>query len=264
MLVAALYRFTKFDDPHGLRATISAWCEELETCGTLLLAAEGINGTVSGEEARVTELIARLRSLPGCGDMDVKYSTAPGHPFGRMKVKVKREIVTMGVEGLDPASRAGVHVAPRDWNALVSDPGTIVIDTRNDYEVALGSFAGAIDPALRNFREFPAWFARQQAQWREEGKPQPRVAMFCTGGVRCEKSTAYARSLGIEEVYHLQGGILKYLEEVPESESLWRGNCFVFDERVSVGHDLKPGGERMCGTCNWPVGLGESHQCAAG
>ncbi len=261
--VAALYRFTTFDDPPALRAVILGWCADLGIRGTLLLAREGINGTVSGGEESIADLVARLRGLPGCAELEVKYSRAERHPFGKMKVKLKREIVTMNAGELDPARNAGLYVEPQDWNALIQDPDTILIDTRNDYEVAVGTFAGAKDPNIRTFSDFPAWFAREKAGWEAEGRAAPKVAMFCTGGIRCEKSTAFARGLGLEQVYHLKGGILKYLEEIPQDQSLWQGNCFVFDERVSVRHGLEPSGDRMCETCGWPYGPGEIHQCAA-
>lgn len=260
--VAALYRFARFDDPGALCPLIRQWCDALAIRGTLLVAEEGLNGTVSGRTEDIAALVAKLESLPGCEGLEVKYSRAPEHPFGRMKVKRKREIVTMGVPGLDPAREAGLYVEPKDWNALIADPGTIVIDTRNDYEVMIGTFAGAEDPALHCFREFPAWLAERQAQWRREGGPEPKVAMFCTGGIRCEKSTALARSLGVEQVYHLKGGILRYLEEIPEEQSLWSGHCFVFDERVSVGHGLMPGNDRLCRRCGRPYAADGEHACA--
>lgn len=259
--VAALYRFTPFDDPEAVREQVRHWCDHHHICGTLLLAREGINGTVSGLPQDIAALIADLRRLPGCADLDVKYSWAPKHPFGRMKVKRKREIVTMGVADIDPVHHAGLYVEPQDWNALISDPDTILIDTRNDYEVEIGSFAGAIDPDLHRFRDFPAWLEARRTQWRQEGRADPKVAMFCTGGIRCEKSTAYARSLGLEQVYHLKGGILRYLEEVPEADSLWNGRCFVFDERVSVGHGLEPGDDRLCRSCGRPYAAGTDHRC---
>lgn len=261
--VAALYRFAPFDDPSGLRETIAGWCAQRDIRGTLLLAEEGINGTVSGDPAAIDALIADLRGLPGCAGMDVKYSEAPAHPFGRMKVKLKREIVTMGVDRIDPQHHAGLYVEPQDWNALIADPDTILIDTRNDYEVSIGTFEGAIDPDLHCFREFPAWLDHERARWAAEGRAEPKVAMFCTGGIRCEKSTAYARSLGLEQVYHLKGGILRYLEEIPEAESLWRGNCFVFDERVSVAHGLAPTADRLCRHCGRPYPEGAPHNCPA-
>jgi len=261
--VAALYHFTRFEDPERLRGRLLEICISLGIRGTLLLAHEGINGTVSGTPDNVERLIAELRALPGCAGLDVKYSGAREHPFARMKVKVKREIVTMGIEGMDPARDAGSHVDPKDWNALIARRGMIVIDTRNDYEVELGTFAGALNPGIASFREFPAWFAAMKDKWAEEGKAPPPVAMFCTGGIRCEKSTALARGLGCEEVYHLKGGILRYLEEIPAKDSLWQGNCFVFDERVSVGHSLAPTEDRMCGRCGRPYGAGTGHGCFA-
>jgi len=259
--VAALYRFTDFEDPASLKPIIKGWCDALGIRGTLLLAREGINGTISGTDASVARLIGQLRGLQGCGEIEVKYSRAEQHPFGRMKVKLKREIVTMSAGELDPARNAGIYVEPHDWNALISDPDVIVIDTRNDYEVAVGTFAGAIDPNIRNFSEFPAWFEREKASWEAEGRAEPKVAMFCTGGIRCEKSTAFAQALGMDQVYHLKGGILKYLEEIPENQSLWQGNCFVFDERVSVGHGLTLTGDRMCTECGWPYASDEQHDC---
>ena len=259
--VAALYQFTHFDDPAALKPLILGWCADLGIKGTLLLAREGINGTISGGENAIAAVVGRLRGLPGCAGLEVKYSRAEAHPFGRMKVKLKREIVTMNAGDLDPARDAGVYIEPQDWNALISDPETIVIDTRNDYEVAIGTFAGAIDPDIRSFSDFPAWFEREKAGWEEEGRAKPKIAMFCTGGIRCEKSTAFARGLGLENVYHLKGGILKYLEEIPENQSLWQGNCFVFDARVSVGHGLALTGDRMCAECGWPYGADEAHDC---
>ncbi len=261
LCVAALYHFTRFDDPASLRGPLLERCAALDIHGTLLLAGEGINGTISGLAGNVERLIADLRQLPGCADMDVKYSQAREHPFARMKVKLKREIVTMGVDGVDPLRDVGTHVEPRDWNALLARDDVILIDTRNDYEVEIGSFAGAVNPEITRFREFPAWFSGLKAQWAAQGKAQPAVAMFCTGGIRCEKSTAFARSIGCEEVYHLKGGILRYLEEIPAEESLWRGHCFVFDERVSIGQGLALTEDHMCGRCGRPHAAGAAHQC---
>jgi UPF0176 protein len=173
-------------------------------------------------------------------------------PFHRMKVRLKREIVTMGEPDIDPLEDVGHYVDPADWNALIADPGTIVIDTRNDYEVAVGSFAGALDPKTRSFRDFPAWFREHRDELVGDGPP-PRIAMFCTGGIRCEKSTAFLKAEGLDDVYHLKGGILKYLETVPEAESLWEGECFVFDQRVAVGHGLAPGTHGLCHACRMPV-----------
>lgn len=259
--VAALYHFTHIDDPASLRDRLRKKCEVLGIRGTLLLAAEGMNGTISGAVDNVERLLAELRGLPGCAGLDVKYSGAREHPFARMKVKLKPEIVTMGVEGIDAARDAGTHVDPEEWNALLARPDLILIDTRNDYEVELGTFAGALNPNIRNFREFPAWFSDLKERLRENGQSAPPIAMFCTGGIRCEKSTAFARSVGCQEVYHLKGGILRYLEEIPAENSLWRGNCFVFDERVSVGQDLALTDDRMCRQCGRPHPFGTGHDC---
>lgn len=219
--------------------------------GTLLLAAEGINGTIAGEPAGVAAVVDHIRSLPDCADLDVKLSRASAMPFHRMKVRLKREIVTMG-QAVDPRASTGTYVDPVDWNTLISSPDTIVIDTRNAYEVAIGSFDGAIDPETNSFRDFPDWFRRERGRLLGAGKP-PKVAMFCTGGIRCEKSTAFLKQEGIEEVYHLKGGILKYLETIPETESLWRGECFVFDRRVAVGPGLAEGSHTLCYACRRPL-----------
>jgi UPF0176 protein len=244
--VAALYRFTPVDDPQGLRDRIAERCAALGIRGTLLLASEGINGTIAGPAEAIDAILADLRALPGCADLDVKRATAAAMPFHRLKVRVKREIVTMG-EAVDPAN-AGTYVAPAEWNALVADPDTVVIDTRNAYEVAVGTFPGSVDPGTAGFADFPAWFRTNRAAF--EGK---RVAMFCTGGIRCEKATALLKREGVEDAHHLRGGILRYLEEVPEADSLWDGECFVFDERVAVGQGLAPGTHVLCRACRMPV-----------
>ena len=250
--VAALYRFTRFDDVASLRAPLQRICNEQGICGTLLLAPEGINGTIAGSPAGIDAVLDHIRALPDCADLDVKLSTASATPFHRMKVRIKREIVTMGQPGLDPRTSVGTYVDSQDWNALISDPGTIVIDTRNDYEVAVGTFAGAIDPKTASFRDFPEWFRQEKERLLGTGTP-PKVAMFCTGGIRCEKSTAFLKQEGIEDVFHLKGGILKYLETVPEEESLWQGECFVFDQRVTIGHGLVEGSYALCHACRLPV-----------
>lgn len=237
--VAALYRFASFDDPAALRQPLADLCAGHGVMGTLLLAREGVNGTIAGSEAGIAAVLDHIRGLPDCAGLDVKYSTAAGMPFQRMKVRLKKEIVTMKVPGLDPARDAAPYVDPADWNALVDDPDTVLIDTRNGFEVGYGSFAGAIDPETKSFGDFPGWW-RANAD-RFAGK---RVAMFCTGGIRCEKSTAFLRHEGVEDVVHLKGGILAYLEQVPEADSRWHGSCFVFDERVSVGHGLVEVGEK--------------------
>ena len=260
--VAALYRFAPLPDPETLAQELRALCAQLGTCGTLILAQEGVNGTVAGTTEAIRRLIDHLRALPGCADLDVKYATSEAAPFARMKIKVKAEIVTLGAGDLDPATQAGTHLDPAAWNALLADPDTLVIDTRNDYEVACGTFKGAIDPATPSFRAFPAWFDAFAERLRAEGRT-PKIAMFCTGGIRCEKSTALARSRGFEDVYHLRGGILRYLEEMPETQSLWQGDCYVFDERVAVGHGLTPGGHSQCPDCGSPYRRETGHACPA-
>ncbi|USU11894.1 rhodanese-related sulfurtransferase [Sphingomonadaceae bacterium OTU29THOMA1] len=247
--VCALYRFTPFTDPAALKPPLLAACEAAGVRGTLLLAHEGINGTIAGTDAGMEAVLAHIRALPGCADLDVKESRAGTMPFHRTKVRVKAEIVTMGEPAIEPLD-AGHYVEPADWNALIADPKTVLIDTRNDYEVAVGTFAGAIDPATRTFRDFPAWF-RDHRDALVAGDKQ--VAMFCTGGIRCEKATAFLKAEGIEDVFHLKGGILKYLEDVPAEDSAWQGECFVFDERVAVGHALVPGTHGLCRACRMPV-----------
>lgn len=248
--VAALYQFAPFDDPAALQEPLLSLCNAGSVKGTILLAREGINGTIAGTEAAISIVVDHIRTLPGCAALDVKYSTARQMPFYRMKVRIKKEIVTLGEPDVDPARNAGRYVEPSEWNAVISDPDTIVIDTRNGFEVAVGSFKGAVDPGTQSFSQFPAWFR----EYRKTLPPQPKVAMFCTGGIRCEKSTAFLRAEGIENVVHLKGGILKYLETVPAEESLWEGECFVFDERVSVGHGLVLGTLELCRGCRAPLG----------
>lgn len=250
--VAALYHFARFDQCAALRVPLADLCRAHGIKGTLLLAREGINGTIAGTAGGIAAVLEHIRALPGCAALEVKYSAAAEMPFHRMKVRIKQEIVTMGEPDIDPLCDVGHYVKPQDWNALISDPGTILIDTRNDYEVAVGTFAGAINPGTASFRDFPAWFRAQRDALLGQGVP-PKVAMFCTGGIRCEKSTAFLRAEGIEAVYHLQGGILKYLEEVPAEQSLWQGECFVFDERVTVGQGLAPGSYGLCRACRRPV-----------
>jgi UPF0176 protein len=248
LTVAALYHFTRFPDPATLRDGLLEVCRAGGVKGSLLIAGEGINGTIAGERRAIDAVLAHIRSLPGCAGLVWKESHAEAAPFGRMKVRVKREIVTMGQPDVDPLAGVGRYVAPQDWNALISAPDVAVIDTRNDYEVAIGTFAGAVDPGTQAFGAFPAWW--QENRDRFAGK---RIAMFCTGGIRCEKSTNYLMAQGVAEVFHLQGGILKYLAEVPQETSLWQGECFVFDERVSVGHGLVPGGLTACRACRRPL-----------
>lgn len=246
--VAALYRFCRLEAFEELRAPLAAFCCSHGIKGTLLLAREGINGTVAGSDEAIAELIGWLEAVPEFTGLEVKYSHAAEMPFHRMKVRLKREIVTMGVEGIDPLEGTGAYVAAQDWNALIADPDTIIVDTRNDYEVAIGTFRGAVDPKTSSFREFPQWVEEHRDEL--QGR---KVAMFCTGGIRCEKATAYVKSLGIEDVFHLKGGILKYLEDVPAEDSLWEGECFVFDERVAVSHGLEQGETILCRACRHPL-----------
>jgi UPF0176 protein len=248
MIAAAFYKFVSLPDFASLKAPLLEFCEAREVKGTILLAAEGINGTIAGTAEHVREVLDYLRRDSRLADLEHKESGAMKRPFYRMKVRLKREIVTLGVPGVDPTRMAGTYVKPQDWNRLLDEPGVVLIDVRNDYEVSLGTFEGAINPHTRSFSELPEWLEQQESL-----KTRPKVAMFCTGGIRCEKSTAYLRSKGFDEVYHLQGGILKYLETVPETESRWKGECFVFDERVGVGHALAPGEHELCRSCRHPV-----------
>ncbi|WP_379546180.1 rhodanese-related sulfurtransferase [Qipengyuania sp. DSG2-2] len=250
--VAALYRFTPFPDPAALREPLLAACNEAGVKGTILLAPEGINGTIAGPDSAVEAVLAHIRALPGCAELELKTSRAAEMPFYRMKVRLKKEIVTMGQPSVDPTASVGRYVSPHEWNEVVADPDTILIDTRNDYEVAAGQFKGAIDPKTETFRDFPAWFRDRRDELLGQGKT-PRVAMYCTGGIRCEKSTSFLRGEGVEDVVHLKGGILKYLETVPEDESLWEGECFVFDERVTVKHGLETGTHALCRACRRPL-----------
>jgi UPF0176 protein len=246
--IAAFYQFTRLASPADLRAPLLALCRARGICGTILLAPEGINGTVAGSARAIDAVLAHARALPGCADMDWTPSTSTRQPFNRMKVRLKREIVTMGQPDVDPTAAVGHYVAPADWNALISAPDVVVIDARNDYEHAIGSFDGALDPKTKSFGEFPAWWQANKARF--AGK---RIAMFCTGGIRCEKSTNYLLGQGLKDVYHLKGGILKYLEDVPAEQSAWNGDCFVFDGRVSVGHGLREGPHELCHACRLPI-----------
>ncbi len=247
VVVAALYRFAALDDYAKLREPLLDLCLQHEVRGSLLLAAEGINGTIAGSRAAIDAVLAWLRRDPRLADLEHKESLDAAQPFKRMKVKLKREIVTLGVDGIDPNRLVGTYVEPRDWNALIADPDVLLLDTRNDYEVEIGTFERAVNPDTETFREFPD-FVRDI-----DPAKQRKVAMFCTGGIRCEKASAYMLAQGFAEVYHLKGGILKYLEEVPEQQSLWRGECFVFDSRVTVDHQLRKGRFELCHGCGWPV-----------
>jgi UPF0176 protein len=251
-LTAALYKFVSLPDYKSLQDPILVACVSNHIKGTLLLAEEGINGTIAGLPEDIHHFLHFLRTNPLFGkrfaDLEHKESFASDHPFYRMKVKLKKEIVTLGVAGVSPTKKVGTYIKPEDWNALISDPDVVLIDTRNDYEVDIGTFKGAIDPKTTTFREFPEYVAK-----RFDKTKHKKVAMFCTGGIRCEKASSYMMDQGFEEVYHLQGGILKYLETVPEAESMWQGECFVFDQRVAVKHNLEVGEFDQCYACRHPL-----------
>lgn len=248
MLVAAFYRFAPLADYQDLRGPLHKKCISLELLGTILLAEEGINGTVSGSRENIEQLIGFLRSDSRLADLQYKSAWASEQPFYRMKVRLKKEIVSLGVEGIDPSREVGEYVPPEQWNELISRPEVRLIDTRNDYEVHLGTFAGAEDPQTRSFRDFPGW-----ADTHLDPARDTHVAMFCTGGIRCEKATAYLKQKGFQNVYHLDGGILNYLETVDEANTRWQGDCFVFDNRVTVDHALRQGDLEVCPACRMPV-----------
>jgi UPF0176 protein len=247
-LVCALYKFVELDNYVTLQKPLHNFLLQHHIKGTLLLAHEGINGTVTGTRDAIDALLAYFEEDPRLAGIEYKFSYDTEQPFYRAKVKLKKEIVTMGVEGIDPKRVVGTYVKPKDWNALISDPDVILVDTRNNYEVLIGTFEGAVNPHTKSFREFPAYVKEHL-----DPDKHKKVAMFCTGGIRCEKSTAYLKEQGFSEVYHLQGGILKYLEDVPEAESMWRGECFVFDNRVTVNHALEKGIYDQCHACRMPI-----------
>lgn len=247
-LVVAFYKFVSLPDFAELQAGITAVAKDNGVMGTILLASEGINGTVAGPEEGIRTLLAFLKKESRFADLQHKESWADENPFYRIKVRLKKEIVTLGVDGVSPTNQVGEYVSPQDWNDLISDPEVVVVDTRNDYEVGIGTFKGAVNPETTSFREFPEWLDAQK-----DLQPDAKIAMFCTGGIRCEKSTSLLKAKGFENVYHLDGGILKYLETVDEDESLWEGECFVFDQRVSVGHGLKQGPYDLCHACRHPI-----------
>jgi UPF0176 protein len=247
-VTCAMYKFVALPHFASLRQPLLDVMNNNQVFGTLLLAAEGINGTVSSTREGIDNLLKWLNQQPGLENIDSKESYNDKIPFYRTKVKLKKEIVTMGVEGIDPKQTVGTYVKPEDWNDLISDPDVVLVDTRNDYEVQVGTFKNAIDPKTTSFREFPEW-----SKSNLDAKKNKKVAMFCTGGIRCEKSTAFLKEQGFDEVYHLQGGILKYLEKVPENDSLWQGECFVFDNRVTVDHNLNSGSYDQCHACRMPI-----------
>ncbi len=248
--VSTFYKFVAIADGDALRACLLAYCGESGIKGTILIAPEGINATIAGCDAAVAELLDLLHGDPRFSDLESKQSYAEAPPFQRLKVKLKPEIVTFGVPDADPSSNAGTYVDAEDWNTLIQDPDVVVIDTRNAYEVGIGTFAGAVDPKTRAFSDFPAFVSSEL-----DPAKQPKVAMFCTGGIRCEKAAAYMLGRGFREVYHLKGGILKYLETVQRAESLFQGECFVFDERVALDHGVVEGSHRLCPECGYPVAL---------
>ena len=246
--VAALYRFVRLDDYESMREPLLNFCTERGVKGTLLLAHEGVNGTISGGKTAIADVLSYLRSDERLTDLDCKFPYHEERPFLRMKVKLKREIVTMGLAGVDPNQSVGRYASPEEWNELVDDPECLVIDTRNDYEVEIGSFRGAINPGTKSFRDFPAWVDENL-----DPQKHKKVAMFCTGGIRCEKSTSLLVSKGFDDVWHLKGGILNYLEQTPEASTRWEGECFVFDSRVAVNHQLEKGQYDQCFACRFPL-----------
>ena len=248
VVVCALYKFVTLEDYQEIKTPLLNFMLAHDLRGTLLLAQEGINGTVAGSRDAIDALLAFLKNDPRLAGVSYKESFVDETPFLRTRVKLKKEIVTMGVEGIDPKRVVGTYVQPKDWNALISDPDVLLVDTRNDYEVQVGTFKHALNPNTESFREFP-----QYVKDNLDPTKNKKVAMFCTGGIRCEKSTAYLKEQGFDEVYHLEGGILKYLEDVPEQESLWEGECFVFDERVTVNHSLEKGNYEQCNACRMPI-----------
>ncbi|KPV94627.1 Thiosulfate sulfurtransferase GlpE [Pseudoalteromonas sp. P1-9] len=253
-VVCALYKFVSLPNYKEIRQPLLNTMEQHNVRGTLLLAEEGINGTVAAKREGIDALLAWLDKQPGLDNIVSKESFDDECPFYRTKVKLKKEIVTMGVQGIDPKEVVGTYVKPKDWNALISDPDVVLVDTRNDYEIEIGTFENAVDPKTKTFREFPEW-----AEKNLDPNKNKKVAMFCTGGIRCEKSTAYMKEQGFEEVYHLEGGILKYLEEVPKEDTMWKGECFVFDNRVAVDHDLNKGSYDQCHACRMPITEEEKH-----
>ncbi|HEX7853207.1 MAG TPA: rhodanese-related sulfurtransferase [Sphingobium sp.] len=257
LCIAAFYCFVPLPDPAVVRERLLALCAAGGIKGTIILANEGYNGTVAGSDEAVAELVAALTEIAGAARVEIKYARTPDMPFGKLKVRIKREIVTMGVPDLDFTRDGGDYVDPTAWNALIADPATLLVDTRNSYEVGIGSFENALDPGTRSFTQFPQWLADLADGLSEAERRDRPLAMFCTGGIRCEKSTALARSLGFGRVYHLKGGILAYLEQVEAAESRWQGDCFVFDERVAVGHGLEAGSHILCTSCGMPVPTAE-------
>ena len=263
-VVAALYQFVNLDNPVSWQNRLKEICQLCQLMGTLLVAPEGLNGTVAGRHSDVKTFTDWLQNKTPFTGLEIKFALHDEPPFHRMKVKLKKEIVTMGQPKIKPSEQAGIYVTPDEWNQLISDPDVLVVDTRNSYETAIGKFRGATDPQTETFREFPAW-AKALAEKPATERPR-KIAMYCTGGIRCEKSTALMKSIGFDKVYHLKGGILKYLESTPENDSLWEGECFVFDSRVSVDHHLQQGSYQLCHACKMPLSKDdmEAEQYVAG
>ena len=248
LTICALYKFTRLDDFEEIQGPLKIFLESLNIRGTLLLAKEGVNGTIAGDNDSIMKSLDYLQKDERLVGLEYKFSYSEKPPFKRLKVKLKKEIVTLGLSNIDPIFSSGTYVKPADWNELINDPDVVLIDTRNNYEFEIGSFKGSINPNTETFREFPAYTKNNLEKYRDK-----KIAMFCTGGIRCEKSTAYLKSKGFENVFHLQGGILKYLEEIKEDESLWEGECFVFDDRVAVKHNLELGKYDQCHACRFPI-----------
>ena len=250
ILVAALYTFVEIDDLLSLQSNLYEICEKNNIMGTILIANEGINGTISGKTNEINQTISLLKSDKRFANIEIKYSSTDKQPFHRMKVRLKKEIVTIGLPEINPNKKVGTYVKPEDWNDLISDPNVIVIDTRNKYETKIGSFQNALDPETSSFREFPDWVKKFKSSKENANK---KIAMFCTGGIRCEKASSLMKEEGFEDVYHLQGGILKYLETIDKENSLWNGECFVFDQRVCLTDELEVGSYKMCFACRMPI-----------
>ena len=250
ILVAALYKFVEIDDLLSLQSDLHEICEKNNIMGTILIANEGINGTISGKTNEINQTISLLKSDKRFTNIEIKYSSTDKQPFHRMKVRLKKEIVTIGLPKINPNKKVGTYVKPDDWNDLISDPNVVVIDTRNKYETKIGSFQNALDPETSSFREFPDWVKKFKSSKENANK---KIAMFCTGGIRCEKASSLMKEEGFEDVYHLQGGILKYLETIDKENSLWNGECFVFDQRVCLTDELEVGSYKMCFACRMPI-----------
>ena len=250
ILVAALYKFVEIDDLLSLQSNLYEICEKNNIMGTILIANEGINGTISGKTNEINQTISLLKSDKRFTNIEIKYSSSDKQPFHRMKVRLKKEIVTIGLPEINPNNKVGTYVKPDDWNDLISDPNVVVIDARNKYETKIGSFQNALDPETSSFREFPDWVKKFKSSKENANK---KIAMFCTGGIRCEKASSLMKEEGFEDVYHLQGGILKYLETIDKENSLWNGECFVFDQRVCLTDELEVGSYKMCFACRMPI-----------